>query len=144
MFRSDNCKQWLDEQESGFSDFYKIMAIDGKGMGCIATKEIEPGTLIFSEKPAVTATGDSPESIYFQTLMSSFKNLSPNEQKEYMELHNRFSEDPSWSDEEILPTDLFEDMDPDEAKTYSALAVKLSGIYYTNTFIEGVGTTIAR
>ena len=113
-------------------------------MGCIATKEIEPGTLIFSEKPAVTATGDSPESIYFQTLMSSFKNLSPIEQKEYMELHNRFSEDPSWSDEEILPKDLFEGMEPDEAKTYSALAVKLSGIYYTNTFIEGVGTTIAR
>ena len=42
------------------------------------------------------------------------------------------------------PKDLFEGMEPDEAKTYSALAVKLSGIYYTNTFIEGVGTTIAR
>ena len=125
------------------SDFYKLIEIDGKGLGCIATKMIKPGTLIFSERPGVTTTGDYPESIYFKTLMSSFKNLTPNDQKEYMELHihNRVGEEPL---DTILPKDLFEEMDPDEAKTYSALAVKLSGIYYTNTFIEGVGTKIAR
>ena len=46
------------------SDFYKLVAIEGKGFGCVATKKIKPGTLIFSEKPAVTALGNCPETIY--------------------------------------------------------------------------------
>ena len=72
------------------SDFYNLVAIDGKGFGCVATKKIKPGTLIFSEKPAVTALGNCPETIYFKTMMSSFKKLTQNDQKEYLELHNRF------------------------------------------------------
>ena len=125
------------------SDFYKLIEIDGKGLGCIATKMIKPGTLIFSERPGVTTTGDYPESIYFKTLMSSFKNLTPNEQKEYMELHihNRFGEEPL---DTILPKDLFEEMNPYETETYSALVLKVSGIYSTNTFSDGVGLKMAR
>ena len=56
------------------SDFYKLIEIDGKGFGCVATKKIKPGTLIFSEKPAVNALGNCPETICFKTMMSSFKN----------------------------------------------------------------------
>ena len=53
------------------SDFYKLVAIEGKGFGCVATKKIKPGTLIFSEKPAFTALGNCPEIIYFTTMMST-------------------------------------------------------------------------
>ena len=125
------------------SDFYKLIEIDGKGLGCIATKMIKPGTLIFSERPGVTTTGDYPESIYFKTLMSSFKNLTPNEQKEYMELctFDRFGQEPS---DTILPKDLFEEMNPYETENYSALVLKVSGIYSTNTFSDGVGLKMAR
>ena len=110
------------------SDFYKLVAIDGKGFGCVATKKIEPGTLIFSEKPAVTALGNCPETIYFKTMMSSFKKLTKNDQKEYMELHNTF--DGKLSDE-ILPSYV--------TKTSSALVLKVYGIYKTNAFGHGVG-----
>ena len=124
------------------SDFYKLIEIDGKGLGCIATKMIKPGTLIFSERPGVTTTGDFPESIYFKTLMSSFKNLTPYDQKEYMKLHihNRWGEHSGT----ILPKDLFEEMNPYETETYSALVLKVSGIYSTNTFSDGVGLKMAR
>ena len=50
------------------SDFYKLVAIDGKGFGCVATKKIKPGTLIFSEKSAVTALGNCSETVYFKTI----------------------------------------------------------------------------
>ena len=115
------------------SDFYKLVAIDGKGFGCVATKNIEPGTLIFSEKPAVTALGNYPETIFFKTMMSSFKNLTKNDQKEYMKLHNTF--DGKLSDK-ILPSYV--------TKTCSALVLKVFGIYKTNTFGNGVGIKMSR
>ena len=123
------------------SDFYKLVAIDGKGFGCVATKKIKPGTLIFSEKPAVTALGNYPETIFFKTMMSSFKKLTQNDQKEYLELH-------SYSDGElsdkILPKDLFPGMNLDVTKTCSALVLKVFGIYKTNAFGDGVGIKMSR
>ena len=123
------------------SDFYKVVAIDGKGFGCVATKKIKPGTLIFSEKPAVTALGNCPETRYFKTMMSSFKKLTQNDQKEYLELH-------SYSDgelsDEILPKDLFPGMNVDVTKACSALVLKVFGIYKTNTFGNGVGIKMSR
>ena len=123
------------------SDFYKLVAIDGKGFGCVATKKIKPGTLIFSEKPAVTALGNCPETRYFKTMMSSFKKLTQNDQKEYMKLHNRF--DGKLSDE-ILPKDLFPGMNLDVTKACSALVLKVFGIYKTNAFGDGVGIKMSR
>ena len=32
------------------SEFYQVKKIDGKGLGCIATKDIKRGTLILREK----------------------------------------------------------------------------------------------
>ena len=116
------------------SDFYKVVAIDGKGFGCVATKKIKPGTLIFSEKPAVTALGNCPETIYFKTMMSSFKKLTQNDQKEYLELHNRFDGEIT---DEILPKDFFQGMNLDVTKAYSALVLKVFGIYKTNAFGGG-------
>ena len=124
------------------SDFYKVVAIDGKGFGCVATKKIKPGTLIFSEKPAVTALGNCPETIYFKTMMSSFKKLTQNDQKEYMELHNRFDGELS---DKILQKDLFPGMNLDVTKAYSALVLKVFGIYKTNAFAgDGVGIKMSR
>ena len=33
------------------NQFYKVVEIKGKGMGCIALEDIEIGTLILKEKP---------------------------------------------------------------------------------------------
>ena len=137
------------------SDFYKLVVIDGKDFGCVATKKIKPGTLIFSERPDVTALGDFPETNYFKTMMSSFKKLTQNDQKEYMELHNRFREEPlgeilqkklfeEMNSNKILPKDLFQEMNLNETKAYSALVLKVHGIYKTNTFGDGVGIKMSR
>ena len=124
------------------SDFYNLVAIDGKGFGCVATKKIKPGTLIFSEKPAVTALGNCPETIYFKTMMSSFKKLTQNDQKKYMELHNRFDGELS---DKILPKDLFPGMNLDVTKACSALVLKVFGIYKPNAFGGGgVGIKMSR
>ena len=123
------------------SDFYKVVAIDGKGFGCVATKKIKPGTLIFSEKPAVTALGNCPETRYFKTMMSSFKKLTQNDQKEYLELHSYSEGELS---DEILPKDLFPGMNVDVTKACSALVLKVFGIYKTNTFGNGVGIKMSR
>ena len=124
------------------SDFYKLIEIDGKGFGCVATKKIKPGTLIFSEKPAVNALGNCPETICFKTMMSSFKKLTQNDQKEYLELHNRFDGEDT---DEILPKDLFQGMNLDVAEAYSALVLKVFGIYKTNAFGGGgVGIKMSR
>ena len=123
------------------SDFYKLVTIDGKGLGCVATKKIEPGTLIFSEKPAVIAQGDCPDKIYFKTMMSSFKKLTQNDQKEYLELYNRFDGELS---DKILPKDLFPGMNLEVTKACSTLVLKVFGIYKTNTFVNGVGIKMSR
>ena len=39
------------------SNIYKLVQIEGKGIGCIALKPIKIGTLILSEKPQVIARG---------------------------------------------------------------------------------------
>ena len=36
------------------SDVYKIVEIEGKGLGCIATKDIQRGDLILREKPQLS------------------------------------------------------------------------------------------
>ena len=39
------------------SEYYEVKKIEGKGMGCVATKKIKPGTIILSQKRDVIATG---------------------------------------------------------------------------------------
>ena len=35
------------------SEFYQVVEIDGKGLGCVATKDIKRGTLILKEKAQI-------------------------------------------------------------------------------------------
>ena len=47
----------LKMSELKISEFYKVVEIEGKGMGCIAMKKIKPGTIILSQKRDVVAAG---------------------------------------------------------------------------------------
>ena len=40
------------------SDFYEVMQIEGKGLGCVATKDIKRGTLILREKAQIFDNGE--------------------------------------------------------------------------------------
>ena len=67
-------------------DLFKIDKIDGKGFGWIALQDIKGGTLIYEEKPQFTFCGDrNPLDV-----MNSFYAMSENDQKEFLELHNKY------------------------------------------------------
>ena len=69
--------------------FFKTGNVPGKFMGCTALMLIKEGTLIMAEKPQVTTRGSPPEAMFFESLMSSFENLTKLDQEEYLKLHDR-------------------------------------------------------
>ena len=86
------------------SDLYKIEKIDGKGVGWIAQKDIERGTLLLNEKPQICDNGGDPwkgNPEWINSVMKSFNQLSDANQKEFLTLHNDLfqdlSHDSKWS-----------------------------------------------
>ena len=67
-------------------DLFKIDKIDGKGLGWIALRDIKAGTLIYEEKSQFTHCGDRNP----LDLMNSFYAMNENDQKEFLELHNKY------------------------------------------------------
>ena len=65
-------------------NLYKVVKIDRKGLGCVALKEIEIGTLILKEKPqCVGLTQDD--------VIQSFGYMSKCDQEEYLKLYNAYA-----------------------------------------------------
>ena len=123
------------------SELYEVKEIPGKGKGCLALKKIKAGTLILSEKTHVTAPNNTPKPIFYNRLMSSFDNLSKDDQEKYMNLYNRFEIKPS---NQVLPKSLFDGMTPEKIETYSAQVLKVFDIYKSNSFDDGVAIKISR
>ena len=83
---------------------FKIDRIDGKGLGWIALRDIKAGTLIYEEKPQFVmknnrinrtdtscfADGGGVLDRNPLDLMNSFYAMSENDQKEFLELHNKY------------------------------------------------------
>ena len=76
------------------SDLFKITEIHGKGLGAIALKDIPKRTLILKESPqfVVHDTWDKFRNVnlfvfdLIPKLMSSFNDMAPDDQKEYLNL----------------------------------------------------------
>ena len=83
---------------------YKIDKIDGKGLGWIALQDIKSGTLIFKEKPQFLRKdfGRRRPDNTTDYLMdfSGFRKMSINDQDEFLNLSNAFS-DPNSINEEM-------------------------------------------
>ena len=54
------------------SEYYQVKKIEGKGMGCVALKEIKLGTMILQEKPQLKLKSGSWS---FQDLLVAFKQM---------------------------------------------------------------------
>ena len=54
------------------SEYYEVKEIEGKGMGCVALKEIKLGTMILQEKPQLKLKSGSWS---FQDLMIAFQQM---------------------------------------------------------------------
>ena len=49
---------WFLFQSKMENQIYKVVNIEGKGMGCVALKDIKPGTIILNEVPQYTIQRD--------------------------------------------------------------------------------------
>ena len=78
------------------SGVYRVTEIEGKGLVCIATTDIEKGSLILSENPQMPANAETEamgSSKWIKSLSKSFNKMSEADQMAYMRLKNICSEE---------------------------------------------------
>ena len=75
------------------SNIYKVTEIEGKGLGCVATADIEKGSLILTENPQICGNTEEKtwSSKWIKSLFKSFKQMKKADQLEYMALHNKWN-----------------------------------------------------
>jgi len=75
------------------SNIYKVTEIEGKGLGCVATADIEKGSLILTENPQICGNTEEKtwSSKWIKSLLKSFKQMKKADQLEYMALHNKWN-----------------------------------------------------
>ena len=77
-------------------DLYHVVEIDGKGLGCVATKDVKMGNVILRETPELpiclaNEAGRiiwSPKSV--MDLLAHFNSMNQNDQTEYLSLYDKF------------------------------------------------------
>ena len=69
-------------------NLYKLVNIEGKGLGCVAIDEIKPGTLILKEKPQCTML--CVKSNRYEDIITAFYVMKKSDQDEYMKLYNKY------------------------------------------------------
>jgi len=75
------------------TDLYKVTEVEGKGLGCIALKDIKMGSLILKEKFQWTAKkmqdpdDDSDFHEWVKSIVTSYQKLSSSDKKEYLKLY---------------------------------------------------------
>ena len=75
---------------------YRVTEIEGKGLVCIATTDIEKGSLILSENPQMPANAEAEamgSSKWIKSVSKSFNKMSEADQMAYMRLKNICSEE---------------------------------------------------
>ena len=121
------------QMDENVENLYKVVKIDGKGLGCVALKDIEIGTLILKEKPQCVGDILKPlppnlpefwirknlpfDDTWWNSVIRSFEQMKKSDQDEYLKLHNAFNGQ-GLSD--------------------------VIGIYKTNAMDRGVGIKISR
>ena len=77
------------------SKLYKVMNLKGKGLGCVASKNIEKGALILSENPQIRGRNSeelTDETKWIKTLVQSFNRMNKADQIDYLALHNKYDD----------------------------------------------------
>ena len=70
------------------SQFYQVVEIEGKGLGCVATKGIKRGTLILREKAQIfdNGNGNFGSKPWIKGLVKSFNEMTKSNQEDQIEL----------------------------------------------------------
>ena len=71
------------------------MNLKGKGLGCVASKNIEKGALILSENPQIRGRMSEElrdETKWIKTLVQSFNRMNKADQIDYLALHSKYDD----------------------------------------------------
>ena len=121
------------------AEMYKVLPIEGKGLGAVASKFIKKGTLILNEKPQISLENDPeiPLEIHIRQVISCFYEMSESDQDEFMRLYNKFDGDHVKS-ESNLGLALREGLLEIKKVVNIPKLQKIFCIYTTNTFHDGL------
>ena len=142
------------------SSIYKVTKIEGKGLGCVAISDIKKGSLILMEKPQLCVKTEETKgsSMWIESLLKSFYEMSNTDRNEYMTLHNKYNNIQNFQNsvdipncKEILDRKIEEiedlkfrigkfEQNPEKAEEI----LKIVGIYFTNTFGSYVCFKVSR
>jgi len=122
------------------AELYQVLPIEGKGFGIVASQFIERGSLILKEKPQMPhVCFETP--LGLKQAKTFFDQMSQADQKEYLELYNKYESEFAKNDEELK-------MELLKMKTYATLIekdpekaekmLKIVCIYRTNSFQKGL------
>ena len=132
------------------SFLYQEELLPGKGVGCIAVRDIEAGSLVLKEFPQLLMSDRTTEYDFddlHDDVVKSFLKMELEDQQRYMELYNMHDEDiGNWSE------GVKECFDGARLKLFGMVfsniskekALKVWGIYKTNTFTYGVYLKMSR
>ena len=124
------------------ANLYKVIEIQGKGFGCVATQDIPKGTLILAEKPQIVLDQKIGIQAIFGNLRknvcSGFFAMSKEDQQEYFKLANSFK------DENDLNVPMKQKLEVFKKFGLSGRMLEIMEIYDTNSFSEGLGIKMSR
>ena len=135
------------------SELYSEANVAGKGIGCIASKEIKKGSLVLRESPQLLIPEqDSPTFEgavqHAEEIIKVFKGMSQEDQESYLKLHNKFDDDDRTTWSERLKREFEGKMLVISELTVSRMskekALAVWGIYSTNGFHNGVCIKMSR
>ena len=72
-------------------EIFRIVPIEGKNLGIVATKFIEKGSLILKEKHQMPRVSlDLEPETFLEQVTTCFEKMSKSDQKEYMKHHDEY------------------------------------------------------
>ena len=123
---------------------YKVIEIQGKGFGCVATQDIPKGTLILAEKPQIVLDREIGIQAIFgnldlrENVCSAFFAMRKEDQQEYLKLANSFKE------ENDLNVPMKQELEMFKKFGLSGRMLEIMEIYDTNSISEGLGIKMSR
>ena len=121
-----------------------VEEVEGKGVGVVALVDLEAGSLVLEEEPALWVT---PEEDGHAETIRAFAEMEPEEQEKLLQLCNMYSMDEdNWTDSmrRELEVCINDAGDIAFTKVPRETAVRVWQIWLTNAYDEGVFLLLSR
>ena len=69
------------------NEYSHVVQIEGKGLGCVALKDIKKGTLIVKEKASIIVKNTNDKLVMGQQILDSFFSMTKDDQEEFLKLN---------------------------------------------------------